>query len=291
MLRRNPSLETLVLVGVMNSGQRPRLVPPAPHDTEPIELMRMQALNVKDDIDNIALLLPVLKIPFRSKVHIQADLVLGDDSDVLHMEQLGGALLEFLRINEWTDKFRYMIISPDENSQVQLSESPEHSALFQLDIAPLSYAYEPSTWAKFLATSLLTLDLYGVECRRSKEARPVPMDSVCTALSMLPSLKKLEVFDDLASPHMVEGLLAVLEPCSPDASYAVQTFPNLNALSVIDTRLDEEASESDHCRDSVLHRFDTIIDQRRMAGENVPEVTMSRTNHSSVKALVPVMSE
>lgn len=276
LLRRNPNLETLVLKDVMCRGGLVKLVSPTSNDITPVEFAHMKSLTLSDNIDNIAPLVRLLKVPFASKVEIRADLTQGPESLTRTLlEKLGRALVKFLKLNGWTTKYRDIMILIDyKGSYVWLRERHGCGDMFKFSVSrPSKYYMDPArAWSEVLSTILLTGTPYinHAQCWRGKEARHTPMDYLCAGLAKLSALRTLEVFDQNSKPQIVEDLLTTLDPRTLDDSNAPQTFPALKALYVKEIEMFKEASESQ--RESVFQKLESVLERRKTAGENIPEV-------------------
>ena len=275
VLRGNPNLRELVLEHVMHSRGRARLMPPTSDDVQPLELAHLKILKLTDKIENIAPLLPLLKIPLASTVKIRANMFHAGYGE--RIEKLGTATLKFLRLNQWAAKSRFSSITFDsEYSALDLSAGKRREGdCFSLSIAGIRWN-EPYKWSRALADILLELNVKEVHFWASSTAlRYIPqdmsMDYLCIALSKLPTLKTLYAMDYKSKPQIVKALIAALEPrTGPGAPNASQTFIALNVLCLYRVEIFEDTSEGP--KESMFQELASVIGRRREAGENVPSV-------------------
>ncbi|KAI0085237.1 hypothetical protein BDY19DRAFT_454374 [Irpex rosettiformis] len=272
LLKDNPNIEKLVLEDVMSSGDGGRLFGPWAHVTEPVELAQLKDLSLVDNINRLAPLLPLLKVPSAEKVVIGADLARHYNEE--YLEGFSAALQRFLMLNQWTTKFTRVLISISKPMTVEFFSGWPPCDTLSVNVSRIAES-EIQHWTNILAMRLpmMLANLKAAYIWRRSKAPNVHISPLYNALSRIPTLTHLDVRDSTSSPQILVELLPILEPRGPDTPGDVnQTFRVLKTLRIVKLEMFKKTSESQ--KESVFQQLVSVMNRRKEAGVNVPKLVL-----------------
>ncbi len=264
-LNRAVNLRSLKLENVMSMG---RLLPPD-DDVEPLQLVHLQDLHIRDNINLLDPLLYSLHVPSAKSINIQINMAEEEDPTMV-MEDLGTSLQQFFATNQWTQMDEmWMFVSPIMRTEFVHASSTHGQSNFTFNFCNTLNSQEVCTWMDVIATSFPITNL---STARLNLERAETLD--CDGLNLLYTLKSstsldyLHVFGNDSDSRFMERLLAALEPIGRPHDHNAQPFPALEVLDLWNLPMERRIrpSSARGRMESAYSKLVGILERRRVAG-------------------------